>query len=95
MDAAGKLYLIDNEWLGVDAAGVDLGRSWSRWPLPDAAWQVFLIGYASTAPEPPAALRFWQIAMAARGASLRLEGPAEALALPLARLGELAAGRAP
>ena len=34
--------MIDNEWLGVDAAGVDLGRSWSRWPLPDAAWRRFL-----------------------------------------------------
>jgi len=94
-DAAGKLHLIDNEWLGLDAAGVDLGRSWSRWPVTDLAWQAFLGGYASTAPEPPAALRFWQIAMAARGANLRLGGPAEALALPLARLRELAAGGAP
>jgi len=91
-DAAGELHLIDNEWLGVDAAGVDLGRTWSRWPVTDLAWQDFLNGYAGAAPEPPSALRFWQIAMAARGASLRLEGPADALALPLARLRELASG---
>jgi Ser/Thr protein kinase RdoA (MazF antagonist) len=91
-DAAGNVHLIDNEWLGVDAAGVDLGRTWSRWPLPAAAWQEFLNGYAAAAPEPPAALRFWLIAMAARGASLRLGGPTAALALPLARLRELASG---
>ena len=91
-DPAGRLHVIDNEWLSVDAAGVDLGRTWSRWPVPEAAWQVFLSGYTSTAPAEPAALRFWLIAMAARGASIRLTRSAEALALPLARLRELASG---
>jgi hypothetical protein len=94
IDPAGSLHLIDNEWLCLDAAGVDLGRSWSRWPLPDAAWQRFLHGYARTAPEAPAALRFWLIAMAARSASIRLAGPEEGLALPLARLRALASGAA-
>ena len=95
VDPAGELHLIDNEWLSVDAAGVDLGRTWSRWPVSDAAWQQFLRGYETTAPEAPTALRFWRIAMAARGANIRLEGPAERLALPLARLRELASGRTP
>jgi thiamine kinase-like enzyme len=94
IDPAGSLHLIDNEWLCLDAAGVDLGRSWSRWPLPDAAWQRFLHGYARTGPEAPAALRFWLIAMAARSASIRLAGPEEGLALPLARLRALASGAA-
>jgi Ser/Thr protein kinase RdoA (MazF antagonist) len=92
VDPAGQLHVIDNEWLSVDAAGVDLGRTWSRWPLPEAAWRRFLRGYTSAAPAEPAALRFWLIAMAARGASLRLGRPADDLALPLARLHELAAG---
>jgi Ser/Thr protein kinase RdoA (MazF antagonist) len=95
VDPAGELHVIDNEWLSVDAAGIDLGRTWSRWPVSDAAWQRFQQGYARTAPEAPAALRFWLIAMAARGAGIRLEGPSEGLALPLARLGELASGRTP
>ena len=38
------------------------------------------------------ALRFWLIAMAARGACVRLDGSAQELALPLARLRELASG---
>jgi Ser/Thr protein kinase RdoA (MazF antagonist) len=95
VDAAGRLHVIDNEWLCVDAAGVDLGRTWSRWPLADVAWQAFLSGYRSTAPAEPEALRFWLIAMAARGASIRLARPAETLAVPLARLGELASEAAP
>jgi len=90
VDAAGQLHVIDNEWLRVDAAGIDLGRTWSRWPLPEAAWRRFLRGYTSSALAEPAALRFWLIAMAARGASIRLTRSAEALALPLARLRELA-----
>jgi thiamine kinase-like enzyme len=89
-DRAGRLHVIDNEWLCIDAAGVDLGRTWSRWALPDSAWQAFTSGYASRAPEAPTALRFWLIAMAARSAGLRLAGPAEGLALSLARLRALA-----
>ncbi|HEY7923295.1 MAG TPA: phosphotransferase, partial [Vicinamibacteria bacterium] len=94
VDPAGRLHLIDNEWLCIEAAGVDLGRTWSRWPISDAAWQAFSSGYAGAAPEPPEALRFWLIAMAARSASVRLAGPGEAPLLPLARLRELASGGA-
>jgi Ser/Thr protein kinase RdoA (MazF antagonist) len=90
VDPDGRLHVIDNEWLRVDAAEIDLGRTWSRWPLPEAAWRRFLSGYTSSAPAEPAALRFWLIAMAARGASIRLTRSTEALALPLARLRELA-----
>jgi hypothetical protein len=90
MDPDGGLHLIDNEWLGVDAAGVDLGRSFARWPLSEAGWQSFLAGYAGEAPAPPEAVPFWLIALAARSACVRLSAPAEALALPLARLAELA-----
>ena len=92
IDSAGELHVIDNEWLAIDAAGVDLGRTWSRWALPTTSWRVFSSGYAAAAPEAPAALRFWLIAMAARGACVRLEASLEALALPLARLRELASG---
>ncbi|MGI9592887.1 MAG: phosphotransferase [Myxococcota bacterium] len=93
-DPGGGLHLIDNEWLGLDAAGVDLGRTHSRWPVSEAGWREFLAGYASTAPALPDALGFWLVMMAARSARVRLDGPAEALALPLARLREAAAGEA-
>jgi Ser/Thr protein kinase RdoA (MazF antagonist) len=89
-DRAGRLIAVDNEWLGLDAAGVDLGRTFSRWAAPADAWQRFLRGYTTTAPRAPEALRFWLIAMAARSARLRLaSGSASGLAL--ARLRELAA----
>jgi Ser/Thr protein kinase RdoA (MazF antagonist) len=88
LDRAGELHVVDNEWLGLDAAGVDLGRTWSRWAIPDGAWQRFLRGYAATAPRalgPAQVLRFWQVAMAARGA---LVNPGREL--PPRRLLELA-----
>lgn len=84
--ADGALHLIDNEWLGVDAAGVDLGRTRSRWPMAEATWRELLEGYARTAPQPPDALDFWLIAMAARGSVVRLGQPREQLAVPLDRL---------
>jgi hypothetical protein len=79
------------EWLCLDAAGVDLSRSWSRWPLPDAAWQRSCAAIAHGA-RGAAALRFWLIAMAARSA-VSLAGPGT-LAPPLARLRALASGAA-
>jgi Ser/Thr protein kinase RdoA (MazF antagonist) len=93
LDRAGRLHVVDHEWLGLDAAGVDLGRTWSRWDATDDAWQRFLRGYAATAPRArdgaagaPPGLRFWLVAMAARGA--RVNPRRE---LPLRRLRELAA----
>jgi Ser/Thr protein kinase RdoA (MazF antagonist) len=91
-DRASRLHAIDNEWLGLDAAGVDLGRTFSRWAAPDDAWRRFLRGYDATAPREPEALRFWLIAMAARSAMLRRRGAGSAAAgLALERLRELAA----
>jgi aminoglycoside phosphotransferase len=88
-DRDGRLHAVDNEWLGLDAAGVDLGRTWSRWAAPADAWQRFLGGYAATAPHRPEALRFWLIAMAARSAMLRLSS-GSASGLAFLRLRELA-----
>jgi aminoglycoside phosphotransferase (APT) family kinase protein len=90
VDPGGRLHVVDNEWLDVDAPGVDLGRTYSRWPMPDDVWKRFLRGYQTTAPFPPGPLRFWMILMAAAGATVRLRKPAAELAVPLARLHELA-----
>src|ERR1700687_3653484 len=95
VDRGGYLHVVDNEWLHIDAAGVDLGRTYARWPMPDDVWQRFMRGYLTTAPCDPGPLRFWLIVMAAAGAIVRLhKSPAE-LAVPLARLHQLGAARAP
>ncbi len=86
----GDLHVVDNEWVGLEAPGLDLARTWSRWPMPADVWRRFLAGYASTAPADPGPLRFWQIVMAAAGAAIRLAAPADDLAEPVARLRELA-----
>lgn len=89
----GSLHAIDNEWIRVDAAGVDLGRTYSRWPVSADAWTRFLHGYSTTAPGQPARLKFWLIVMAAAGATIRLRRSPASCALPLARLRELGGTR--
>src|SRR5690606_4751555 len=41
VDAHGALRVIDNEQLEIAAAGLDLARTFCRWPMPDAAWERF------------------------------------------------------
>ncbi len=90
-DADGGLHVIDNEWIRVDAAGLDLGRTFARWPMGDETWARFLAGYLTTAPVDPGPLRFWMIVMASAAATIRLhKSPAE-LSLPVARLRDLSA----
>jgi len=95
VDPGGSLHVIDNEWLRIDAAGADLGRTYSRWLMTDDAWKRFMDGYSKTAPAHPGPLRFWQIVMAAAGAIVRLRKSAEELAEPLTRLRELAGAATP
>jgi Ser/Thr protein kinase RdoA (MazF antagonist) len=91
VDPGGRLHVVDNEWLRIDAPGVDLGRTYSRWLVPEDVWTRFMRGYSTTAPFDPGPLRFWLIAMAAAGAIIRLKKSPAELAVPLARLHELAA----
>jgi Ser/Thr protein kinase RdoA (MazF antagonist) len=91
VDRDGALHVIDNEWIRIDAAGLDLGRTYSRWAADDAAWARFLDGYARTAPASPDGLKFWLIVMAAAGATIRLGRTTASLALPVARLHQLGA----
>jgi hypothetical protein len=88
-DPDGHLHVIDNEWLRVGAPGADIGRTYARWPASDDGWAQFLAGYSSVAVA-PATSRFWLIAMAAASALIRIDGPADLMALPLARLTRLA-----
>jgi aminoglycoside phosphotransferase (APT) family kinase protein len=90
VDGGGDLHVIDNEWIDLDAPGVDLARTWSRWPMTDETWRRLVTGYASTASIDPGPLRFWKIVMAAAGAAIRLAAPPEDLMEPIGRLHELA-----
>jgi hypothetical protein len=90
VDEAGAFHVIDNEWLLVDAPGVDIGRTYSRWPVGREAWDRFLAGYRASAPFDPGPVDFWLIVMASAGAALRSQQPGTDLTLPVARLRELA-----
>jgi hypothetical protein len=89
-DAQGRLHVIDNEWLRADAPGVDIGRSYARWPASEAGWARFLDGYRASSGLSSATARFWLIAMAAASAMIRIDQPAPRAELPLARLTQLA-----
>jgi aminoglycoside phosphotransferase (APT) family kinase protein len=60
----GRICVIDNEGLAVGPLAYDLGRVWYRWPMPAAAWRLFLETYAAqrtqVLPDPP--LIVWKIA---------------------------------
>ena len=61
LDRHGRLRIIDNEQLDVAPAAYDLGRTFHRWPMADAAWARFLRAYREAAPSQPTALGFWRI----------------------------------
>jgi aminoglycoside phosphotransferase (APT) family kinase protein len=60
IDPAGGLHVIDNEWFEAGAAGFDLARAFSRWPMEEAVRSRFLDGYSRLS-EVPAGLRFWTV----------------------------------
>ena len=47
IDPRGRLRIIDNEWFAIDPAGLDLGRSFTRWPMSQGAWGRFRRAYRS------------------------------------------------
>ena len=92
IDACGQLRVIDNELLTVGPAGFDLGRTFDRWPMSDAAWVRFRRGYRSSAPAEPEAVGFWKIVAALLGARIRYERSPARLEASLALLRRFAAG---
>jgi aminoglycoside phosphotransferase (APT) family kinase protein len=81
--------VIDNELIAIGPPGIDLARSFDRWPMSEAAWARFLAAYRSSAPAEPAALDFWMIVTILVGARVRLQRSPERLAATLARLRRL------
>lgn len=86
IDPHGRLRVIDNEWFTIDPAGLDLGRTFIRWPMPEGAWGRFLRAYRSTARADPGPLPFWKIVSALWSARFRLNQDPERLAGPLGLL---------
>lgn len=92
IDGAGRLRVIDNERLRVDALGFDLGRCWYRWGLPPRAWERFSSAYAAGLPlcEPLEHLGFWSLVVLVKSAVLRWQSDPERAHVPLGRLRALA-----
>jgi hypothetical protein len=61
-DAAGRLWVIDNEQLAFDPRGFDLAWTRYRWPLPPPEWAAFVGTYTAASGAAPEAFEFWQIA---------------------------------
>jgi thiamine kinase-like enzyme len=87
----GRLCVIDNEGLAMGPLAYDLGRVWCRWPMPPAAWGLFLETYAAQRAQvlPDSGLVAWKLAATARSAALCLASDPGRLPEPLARLREL------
>lgn len=90
VDARQRLCVIDNEAFAIDAAGMDLGRTFSRWPMSESAWERFVCAYEIAADVEIGPLGFWQIALALWGLRIRFHFGRDP-SLPLARLRRLAA----
>lgn len=88
VERSGLLRVVDNERLGRDALGYDLGRSWYRWGLAPESWRCFLDAYSAALParEPRESSRFWQIVAAVRAVEIRLHHAPDQVGAPLACL---------
>jgi Ser/Thr protein kinase RdoA (MazF antagonist) len=93
IDLRGKLRVIDNELLSINPAGLDLGRTFHRWPMSEGAWSCFFRGYRSSAPSDPEPTGFWRIAAALTGTRVFLQRSPERLDASLALLRRFAEGR--
>jgi hypothetical protein len=93
IDREGRLRVVDNERVRVDALGYDLARTWYRWALPAREWDAFCLAYTARLPFPSSldSLRFWKIAAVIRSAELRLHAYPEQAGVPLKLLRVLAA----
>jgi hypothetical protein len=92
VDTVGRLRVVDNERIGLDALGFDLARTWYRWGLAASDWEHFYAAYAAQlrCDHDPQTLRFWRLVAVARAAALRLRVAPERAAAPLDCLQALA-----
>jgi thiamine kinase-like enzyme len=93
IDRAGRLCVVDNERVRVDALGFDVARTWYRWALPSRAWECIRSAYVARMPfaEPLDTLGFWGVVAVVRSAALRLRVDPGRAHVPLDRLHRIAA----
>ncbi len=92
VDRRGRLRVVDNERVGIEALGFDVARTWYRWGLPAPSWERLQAAYAAstTTAEPLTSLGFWRIVALAHSAALRLRMDRTRAHVPLERLRQLA-----
>lgn len=93
VDRMGRLRVVDNERIGIDALGFDLARTWYRWALPAPAWERLQSVYAARMPfaEPLQTFGFWSIVAVVHSAALRLRTDRARAYVPLDCLRRMAA----
>jgi Ser/Thr protein kinase RdoA (MazF antagonist) len=81
----GRLMLVDNENLAVDAQGFDLARTWYRWPMTEERWPLFWRGYRTHADPAPFLdhAEFWKLVVLAEAAHFRVLQGTPGASLPL------------
>jgi hypothetical protein len=74
--ASGRIAVVDNETLSVDAYAYDLARTWSRWPMDRRHVQAFYEGYHRhrESTDFREHFRYWATAVLTEAAVFRLRG---------------------
>lgn len=93
IDAGGRLHVVDNELLRIAPAGLDLGRTFDRWPMSAAARARFRRGYRSSAPAAVGSTGFWKILAVLMGARVRFQQIPARLGPSLALLRRFSEGK--
>jgi aminoglycoside phosphotransferase (APT) family kinase protein len=93
IDRTGRLRVVDNDRIRLDAFGYDLARTWYRWALAAPEWDCFCRAYSLRLPSlnPLDSLRFWKIIAAVRSVEFRLRHYPEQTDVPVSFLRALAA----
>jgi hypothetical protein len=95
----GRLVVVDNEGIRRGFLDYDVARTWYRWPMSEAQWQVFVARYRSYrshqsgragAPDGDHE-RFWRVAAVVKSAHLRAAHRAAGALAPIERLRALLA----
>jgi hypothetical protein len=94
-DPSGRLVVVDNDSIRIDAYGYDLARTWHRWPMSARQHAVYAEGYGDSAPWRSFRDHFvhWAILVLVDAAAFRLRVGVPGVRRPVARLRGLLGGR--
>jgi len=90
-DAAGTVFVIDNEGISVDAYEYDLARTWHRWPMTELQQRAYAEGYGHRDHVDRFADHFlhWALMALVESSAVRVRARAASASIPLRRLAEL------